>query len=82
MVKDGGCKMILLKFSDWVQFIAFTQEWSNIVNHGHLEFFLIINILNWQQNKHNFATIIIILKLNRYNYNIYLFIFIFNYLKL
>jgi hypothetical protein len=46
MVKDGGCKMILLKFSDWVQFIAFTQEWSNIVNHGHLEFFLIINILN------------------------------------
>ncbi len=37
MVKDGGCKMIMLKLSDWVQFIAFTQEWSNIVNHGHLE---------------------------------------------
>jgi hypothetical protein len=37
MVKDGGCRKILLKLSDWVQFIAFTQEWSDIVNHGHLE---------------------------------------------
>jgi len=36
MVKDGGCNFFLLKLNDWVQFIAFMQEWSNIMNHGHL----------------------------------------------
>jgi hypothetical protein len=34
MVKDGGCNFFLLKLNDWVQFIAFMQEWSNIMNHG------------------------------------------------
>ncbi len=47
MVKDGGCNFFWLKFNDWVQFIAFMQEWSNIMNHGQLEKNLIINILNY-----------------------------------
>jgi hypothetical protein len=37
MVKDGGFIYFLLKLNDWVQFIVFMQEWSNIMNHGHLE---------------------------------------------
>jgi hypothetical protein len=34
MVKDGGCNFFWLKLNDWVQFITFMQEWSNIMNHG------------------------------------------------
>jgi hypothetical protein len=37
MVKDGGCNFFWLKLNDWVQFITFMQEWSNIMNHGQLE---------------------------------------------